>query len=374
MLKIIIIEDEPQIRDEVMDWLRFEGYEALGAENGRVGLETIQKEIPDLIICDIAMPDMDGHEVLISVRSDVRFSHIPFVFLTADVEHSSVRRGMNMGADDYLTKPFTHAEVLGTIRSRLEKKISYERQTQSQLNALITALSEEREKNLLKSRLVAMFSHDFRNPLSSILSSSNIIRNYEARLTPERKHYHFNSIDGAVYRLVQMLEEMVVVAEIEGGHLDYIPQPVDLETFTNAMLEEFRLIDQNSHVLICENGIKQPIVADPKLLRHIMTNLITNALKYSPTGKDVQVNITPKGDTFTITVQDLGMGIPADDIAHLFDPFFRASNAKHLKGSGLGLSIVKSCVECHLGAITVTSEENIGTTFVVTLPLKIHKL
>ncbi|HRF98496.1 MAG TPA: ATP-binding protein, partial [Aggregatilineales bacterium] len=282
--------------------------------------------------------------------------------------------GMNMGADDYLTKPFTNAEVLGAIRSQLAKKINHDRQIQIQLSSLMVALSEEREKNLLKTRLVAMFSHDFRNPLSSVLSSSNIIRNYEARLTPERKQYHFDSIDGAVYRLVQMLEEMMMVAEMEGGHLDYIPQPMDLEVFMQSMIEEFRLIDQNSHVLICENGIRQPILADPKLLRHIMTNLIANALKYSPTGTEVHVNITEKGDTFTIAVQDSGMGIPADEIDRLFDPFYRATNAKHLKGTGLGLSIVKNCVEHHLGGISVTSEVNNRTTFLVTLPLKIHKL
>ena len=374
MSKIIMIEDDQQIREEVMDWLRFEGYETLGAGNGRIGLNIIQQEMPDLIICDIAMPVMDGHEVLIAVRSDVSLAHIPFIFLTADVSHNSVRHGMNLGADDYLTKPFTHAEVLGTIRSRLNKRVTQETEIQAQLSKFSEALSEEREKNLLKSRLVAMFSHDFRNPLASILSSSNIIRNYETRLTPERKNYHFDSIDGAVYRLVQMLEEMMMVAEMEGGHLDYIPQPMDLEAFIQPTMEEFRLIDQNAHFLICNNEVKKPIVADSKLLRHIMTNLISNALKYSSAGKAVHITIAEKSDTFTITVQDLGIGIPADEINHLFDPFYRASNAKHVKGTGLGLSIVKNCVERHLGQISVTSEVGVGTTFVVTLPLVFHQV
>jgi len=122
MAKILVIEDEYDIRDEVMNWLQFEGYEVIGAENGRKGLEAIRRERPDLVLCDVSMPEMDGHEVLIELRSDVNYNQLPFVFLTAAADRASVRQGMNLGADDYVTKPFTISEITNVVRARLEKQ------------------------------------------------------------------------------------------------------------------------------------------------------------------------------------------------------------------------------------------------------------
>lgn len=113
--KIILIEDDVSIREEVMNWLQFEGYEVVSVQNGREGLEAIQRELPDLILCDIAMPEMDGHAVLMEVRASTQPNPIPFIFLTAVTDHSAIRKGMELGADDYLTKPFSHAELLNSM-------------------------------------------------------------------------------------------------------------------------------------------------------------------------------------------------------------------------------------------------------------------
>jgi CheY-like chemotaxis protein len=117
MALILVVEDETNIREETMDWLLFEGYEVLGAGNGREALDVIAQAQPDLIISDIRMPVMDGCELLLEIRSNPSLLHIPFIFLTASAERESVRHGMNIGADDYLTKPFTHAEVLEAVRA-----------------------------------------------------------------------------------------------------------------------------------------------------------------------------------------------------------------------------------------------------------------
>ncbi|NWJ47238.1 MAG: response regulator [Chloroflexi bacterium] len=369
MVKILVIEDEEQIREEVMDWLQFEGYEVSGAANGRLGLEAIQREVPDLIICDIAMPELDGHDVLIEVRSNSTLNHIPFVFLTAAADHDAVRKGMTLGADDYLTKPFTHAEVLNTIRTRLEKRAAQEKQMQSQIEILNTALSEEREKRLLNSRLVAMFSHDFRNPLTCILSSSDILRNYETRLSTEQKAQQFDLINGSVYLLLQMLEDMLMVAEMERNHLEYAPRQLDLKAFVKDLIDEFRLIDQDSHILTFHSGLQGSVEADSKLIRQILTNLISNAIKYSTVRSEVIVTLSEKYNKINLVVEDQGIGIPEEGLANLFEPFYRATNAKNVKGTGLGLSIVKECVECHSGSIRVESQLGKGTIFAVELPL-----
>lgn len=369
MSKIIVIEDETHIREEVKDWLQFEGYEVRGAANGQDGLEAIGDDPPDLIICDIAMPVMDGHEVLIEVRSNPQLTMIPFIFLTAAADRDSVRKGMNLGADDYLTKPFTHTEVLNAVQSRLGKKAAQEQQVQDYLAALSDALTAEREKRQLKSRLVAMFSHDFRNPLASILSSSSIIRNYEDRLTPERKRQHLDRIDGAVHLLVQMLDDMLMIAEIESDHLEINPVDIDLPHFIENIVDEFRLIDHSAHHLTFYNSLSHPIEADPKLMRQIITNLISNAIKYSPTASEIIIDLSESAGRLSLSVQDQGIGIPEDEIPLLFEPFHRAANTGDIKGTGLGLSIVKDCVERQQGRISVESQLDRGTTFRVDLPL-----
>lgn len=368
MTKILVIEDEADIRDEVIDWLQFEGYTVIGAVNGQQGLERIYQETPDLIVSDIAMPEMDGYELLLEVRLNPRFINIPFIFLTAVSDRDSVRKGMNMGADDFVTKPFTHAELLESIRSRLGKKTAQESQIQAQIERLHSDLTEEREKRLLKSRLVAMFSHDFRNPLSSILSSSSIIRNYEDRLTPERKRQYLDRIDGSVRLLLQMLDDMLMVAEMESGHFEFSPQLFDLNALIETILDEFRLISQGTHRLTFRTYLKNYIYADPKLMRHIITNLLSNAIKYSSENTEVTIIVEERDQQVSLMVEDHGIGIPEESLPLLFDAFHRAQNAKSVSGMGLGLTIVKQSVDLHGGTIDVGSVLGEGTRFVVMLP------
>lgn len=368
MTKVLIIEDEVPIREEVMDWLLFEGYEVVGVANGHLGLEAIHHAIPDLILCDIAMPELSGYEVLIEVRSSASLNHIPFVFLTAVTDRALVRKGMDMGADDYLTKPFTHAEVLNLVRSRLQKKVQQDRQVQQRLDILNLAFNEEREKRLLKSRLVAMFSHDFRNPLSLILSSSDILKYYEDLLSPERKQLHYDRIQGSVHLLQRMLDDMLTLAEMEGGYREYVPQSMTLPPLVETIVEEFHLIDQGAHTLTFHNALPDEVEADPKLLRQILTNLISNALKYSPSGTDVTITLFKDADEIHLVVEDRGIGIPEESQSCILDPFYRAANAKGTTGTGLGLTIVKECTDRHGGKIEVESQIGVGSRFTVKLP------
>jgi signal transduction histidine kinase len=368
MTKILVIEDERQIRDEVMDWLQFEGYEVTGAANGRLGLEAAIRDIPDMIVCDIAMPEMDGHRVLLEVRSNPRLLNVPFVFLTASASHDSVRKGMDMGADDYLTKPFTHAEVMNAIRSRLEKKIARDNQTQEHMSILNSSLSAEREKLQLKSRLVAMFSHDFRNPLTSILSSNDLLRTYGTHLVEERKQLHYDRIEGSVRLLLQMLDDMLMIAQLESGHLEYTPSLIDISSYLESIVNDFRLISGETHSFSYFSEVLTTVEIDQKLFRQIATNLISNAVKYSASGSEIKVTLTENKDQLELVVQDKGIGIPEEDLPHLFEAFYRGSNAGEVKGTGLGLANVKQAVEIHKGSIKVQSEVAKGTRIIVQFP------
>lgn len=365
MKVVIVVEDEPQIREELVDWMTFEGYHALGASNGRVALELIQSTPPDLIISDIAMPEMDGYELILEVRSNPKWVHIPFIFLTAAADRSAMRYGMTIGADDYITKPFTHTDVMTAVHTRLKKQDDLNTQVQEYVGELTSALDEERKRVKLKSRLIAMFSHDFRNPLSSILSSSNIIRNYEAKLTPERKRQHLDRIDGAVHLLSQMVDDMLTVVQMERGQLEFVPLPMNLAGFINGIVDEFRMIDNGLHTIIYKPTLTRQVNADARLIRQMVSNLLSNALKYSSQGSEVGVTLEEKEGQIFLSMSDKGIGIPADNLAQLFECFYRADNAKEIKGTGIGLCIVKECAERHGGHVSVVSEEGKGTTFTV---------
>ncbi len=368
MPTILIIDDEQALRDEVSDWLQFEGYTVISAENGRVGLEMVLREKPDLIICDIAMPEMDGRTLLLEVRSDQNLSEIPFIFLTASATYESMRGGMNLGADDYLTKPFKHTDLLNAIASRLQKREEQQRGALRQLDVVHKSLKEEQERRLLKSRLVAMVSHDFRNPLLSILSSAELIEHYGDKMDGERKLKYLHRIGGSVRLLLQMLDDLLIAAEIEGGHLAYHPQEVDVAYLLEEIIDEFQMIYGDHHEFVFEKYFVDLTMIDPKLLRQIATNLISNAVKYSPRGTAVTVRLLSTSSGFALHVNDEGRGIPEKDLENLFDAFYRVEHAKVPTGTGLGLSIAQASTTLCGGSIHVTSEVGKGSSFVVEFP------
>ena len=368
MTKILVVEDEEFIRTEVIDWLRFEGYDVMAAADGRTGLELAQEGKPDLILCDISMPHMSGHDVLVEVRSRTATRRTPFIFLTASAERESMRKAMELGADDYLTKPFTHDEVMQAIEARLQQLALRDAEIVSQQILFNSALSQEREKLLLKSRLVAMLSHDFRNALALVQSASSILRNYRERLSPARYENQLDLIDGSVHLLVQMLDDMLVMAELDEGHLAYAPEQTDLRELTERIVHEASLIYWHTHRITLSCDVEESATVDPKLYRHILVNLVSNAVKYSPADGVVAVELHVQPGGFRLTVSDAGIGIPEEAIPKLFDPFFRATNVKDTQGTGLGLPIVRQAVELHGGRIEIDSVLNHGTRFAVFLP------
>ncbi|MBZ0289228.1 MAG: sensor histidine kinase, partial [Anaerolineae bacterium] len=149
---------------------------------------------------------------------------------------------------------------------------------------------------------------------------------------------------------------------------EYTPQTMNLSVFAEAIIDEFRLIDQGAHRLVFHDTLHSQVEADPRLLRHILTNLISNAIKYSPAETEIRVVLSESEGTIDLMVRDQGVGIPADSLPRLSEPFHRASNAQGIKGTGLGLTIVRECIERHQGHFEVESVVGKGTTVTVKLP------
>lgn len=369
MTKILIIEDEAILRDEIITWLTLEGYEANGAADGVEGLNEAFRDPPDLIVCDITMPQLDGHKVLLELRADFCTASIPFIFVTARAAHDDIRKGMELGADDYITKPFTRLELISAIQTRLDKKSVFEYKHQHEIALLQQALEQEHERQMLKAKLVAMFSHDFRNPLTAILSSNSLLRDYNHRMEPERQQKHFKQIEASVRHLIQMLDDMLLVAEMETGKLEFKPEVLYVEPFLQTIVDEFRVIDRDIHPIQYTQNLNSTIVADPRLLRQIATNLISNAVKYSPPGTEICIELQCLDGKMILTVQDHGIGIPDKELESVFESFHRAANTGSVQGTGLGLAIVKQATELHSGTIQLKSQEGVGTLVTVQLPI-----
>ena len=369
MVTILLIDDEQPLLNEVSDWLSFEGYQVLTAANGREGLGHAVQHTPDLIICDVAMPQMNGHNVLLEVRSNPALNSTPFIFLTASADYDSMRAGMNLGADDYLTKPFRRTDLLDAIETRLQKHNTQQVTLNRQMTAIQDALQMEQEKRLLTTRLVAMFSHDFRNPLAGILSSAQLLENYQHRMTPQKQTKHLQRIGGSVQLLLQMLDEMLLLAEMEHSHLTYQPEDVNLSELVRTILDEFHIIYQDTHHFALPICDRVTISSDARLLRHILVNLLSNAVKYSPSDSEVVVSLQSTRHCIALSVSDDGIGISETDQARIFDPFYRAKNGESQKGTGLGLTIVQEAVDLCGGELTIDSQVGHGTTFTVSFPV-----
>ncbi len=255
-------------------------------------------------------------------------------------------------------------EVMAIIRDITERK-----QVETEIR---NALEKEKELGELKSRFVTMASHEFRTPLATILSSSELLEYYSHKWTEEKKLKHQQRIQSSVKHMTNLLDDVLLIGKAEAGKLEFQPKLLDISQFCRDLVEEVQVTTQ-SHTI--NFGTQDQLdnfdgLIDEKLLRHIITNLLTNAVKYSPQGKEVNFNLKCDRNQATFSIQDRGIGISIEDKQQLFESFHRGKNVSNIPGTGLGLAIVKKSVDLHRGTITVESQLEVGTTFTVTLPLK----
>jgi PAS domain S-box-containing protein len=231
------------------------------------------------------------------------------------------------------------------------------------------ALEQQRELNELRTRFVAMTSHEFRTPLATILSSAELLKYYGDRLPEAEKADVIKTIESGVHRMARMLDRVLLLGRAEAQMLEFRPREIDLAALCRTLVEDARTQQPNSscEVVTEFTGLPPKVSLDDKLLRHIFGNLLSNAIKYSPQGGQVRFRIYPDKGQWVFEVSDQGIGIPADEVPHLFASFHRASNVGDIQGTGLGLAIVKNSVDLHRGSIEVASTAGVGTCFTVRL-------
>jgi len=233
------------------------------------------------------------------------------------------------------------------------------------------ALAREQELNELKSRFVSMTSHEFRTPLTAILSSTELLETYGERLGPEKRAELHGMIKTAVRNMTHLLEEVLFIGKSDTGHLQFNPAPTDVDGFCEQLVVEIRAGGGKEHTVeFAATGNPDPVSVDTHLLRQVLLNLLSNGIKFSPQGSTVSLVCSRHNDELRFEVADRGVGIPPEDRANLFNTFHRARNVNNIQGTGLGLAIVKKCVDLHGGEITYESELGQGTRFLVRLPVR----
>ncbi len=232
------------------------------------------------------------------------------------------------------------------------------------------ALKRERELIELKSRFVSMVSHEIRTPLNVILASTQILERYSDKWSSEKKNEFFSRIKESVKKMTELLNDVLLIGRVEFGKKDLNLMPVDLIQFCSELVNEMQMGVGGKHRIAFDSKSQNAnACVDKKLLRQILTNLLSNAIKYSPQGSCVHFELSCQDAEAIFEIRDEGIGIPPEDQDKIFESFHRATNAKNITGTGLGLAVVKQSVDMHGGKIAVSSEIGVGTTFTVRLPM-----
>jgi signal transduction histidine kinase len=355
--RILVVDDVMQNLQVVGSMLRKEGYDVMPARSGTQALECVGVRVPDLVLLDLMMPEMDGLEVCRRLREDKSLSQIPIIFLTASNELEHLVKGFSAGAVDYVTKPFNGPELLARVRTHLELKLARERL---------------REMNDEKNEFMGIAAHDLRNPLTTIKGFSELIVEDAQSLNMKELEENGRRVLEAAKRMTEMLQNLLDANRIERGEMSLNLTPAELTPIVDAVVEsQLPRAAAKRQNLVREND-PPPIraVIDSRVMVQVLENLISNAVKYSPPGKSIFVRLRKDTDTIRCEVQDEGPGLTKEDQKKLFGKFARLS-AKPTGGenaTGLGLSIVKCMVEAMKGKVWCESEPGKGATFIVTFP------
>ncbi|MEL7357959.1 MAG: PAS domain S-box protein [Cyanobacteria bacterium J06634_6] len=241
------------------------------------------------------------------------------------------------------------------------------------LDEVRLALEREKELSALKTRFFSMASHEFRTPLSTALAAAQLLENSQSAWDDTAKRLrNLNRIQDSIRNTVQLLDDILTINRAESGNLAFNPKPLALALYCEHFVEEMQLSAGDQHILTFRlQGEVCSISLDEKLMRSILSNLLSNAIKYSPKGGTVELILTFGPEAVKLLVKDAGIGIPLEDQKRLFEPFQRGKNVRNVPGTGLGLMVVKKCVDLHQGEIVINSEVGVGTTCLVTLPLQL---
>ncbi|MBM3879283.1 MAG: hybrid sensor histidine kinase/response regulator [Verrucomicrobia bacterium] len=361
MEKILVIEDDPSIRQVIYRALGDDGYDVLTAENGLVGTEMARAQRPDLILCDVRMDVLDGFATLEALRRDKETTAIPFILMTGYPDADDARHGAELGADGYLPKPFSIPQLRATVRAKLKQQWAVREQADQRMADLTTAIS-------------CVLPHELRTPLNGILGFAEMIVSDYPALQPQEVISMAQAIIESAQRLHRLTENMLLFAQIELAAHD----PAKLSLIRAGRTADIRP-PITARAKQCAQAASReldlhldlaPLAAAmaPDHLSRVIAELVGNAFKFSLPGSSVQVSAHTHGAQTLIAVRDAGRGMKPEHVAAVgaYVQFERKFHEQ--QGSGLGLAIAKRLAELHAGTLAISSQVGLGTTVTVTLP------
>lgn len=361
---ILVAEDNQPLLHGICELLQLNGYDTIPAENGAKALKLLESTKPDLIISDVMMPELDGYGLHSEVRAHPEWLDIPFIFLTALGQREDVRRGKEMGVDDYIVKPFDETDILIAVRAKLERWKKVRRQ-------------QEAESAELKRKIISSLSHEFRTPLTYVLNYAEMLQ--EESVDPDSEDFSLflQGIRKGALRLNKLVMDFLLLVELETGEAVkvYLHRRREIDE-TSAWLRmiagEFRerAADQGLELVVeVPDGLPN-IVADETYLADAIRRLMENAFKFSTNSSQmIRYSAEVVDDVFKISIEDQGIGIDAPEMDSLFNVFHQIDRAKlEQQGTGSGLAISNGIVHLHGGEIDVRSEPGQGSVFTISVP------
>jgi len=364
---LLVVEDDTNLLEGVQSVLELEGYSVMTAANGAHALQLLETDegMPDLIISDIMMPQMDGLQFLHEVRKDPRYTAIPFIFLTARGEKSDIHRGKRMGVDDYIVKPFDTDDLLIAVESRLRRHEA--------LQAVQTSAIAAVKHNILN-----VLNHEFRTPLTYIVAYADMLNQPEALSSDEILSFLHGVNSGAV-RLRRLVENFIQLVELQSGETErtYLSRRARVDNIREIINLAQQAAGANypdrdeSDFRVDIDPALTPFVADAELLKIAMAQLFDNAIKFSKPGTPIDVRARVVDGHLRFSVSDQGRGIMPDEQAKIWDMFYQINRAYYEdQGAGSGLAIVKGIAQVHGGHVELESQVGQGSTFTIIIPLR----
>ncbi|HIE00786.1 MAG TPA: response regulator [Thiotrichaceae bacterium] len=402
---LLVIDDTPDNLKLLLNYLSQQGFKVLVAQDGENGIEMAKLTRPDLILLDVMMPDMDGFEVCQFLKSKPEIKDIPIIFMTALIDTIDKLKGFELGAADYITKPFQNEEVLARIRAHLNVH-KLQRQLTQQKQQLIQEINRcqqaelEREEALealqvekvslakrveertieltrtlrLKDEFLANMSHELRTPLTAILGiSEGFIEQFYGPLNDKQQKF-MQTLAESGRHLLALINDILDFAKLEAEKFTLNLDSVSVNKVCQASLRMIKEAADKKRlgVFMTFDGMVNTIQADERRLKQILVNLLSNAIKFTPNGGSIELEVRNHAEKgmLDFSVKDTGIGIAQEDIKYLFAPFVQLDGGlnRASEGTGLGLSLVYHLTKMHNGIVSVESEIGKGSCFTVSLP------